>query len=54
MKNINKLTDEVPSTKTGLEIYIKELEKIFKPIKAQFNRTDTLLIEAKNKLKRFK
>lgn len=54
MKTLEKLSDEIPVTKIALEIYITELEKVFKPIRLQFHRMDDLLVEAKNRLKRMK
>lgn len=47
MKTLSKLEDEIPQTKEGLRIYIKELEKTIKPVRVQFNRMDTLLEKAK-------
>lgn len=47
MKTLDKLEDEIPVTKEGLDVYIKEMEKAFKPVRLQYNRMDDLLKKAK-------
>ncbi len=40
---MTKLEDEIPVTKQGLILYIKELEKAIKPVKLQYDRMRKLL-----------
>ena len=54
MKTLNKLEDEIPVTKEGLDVYIRELEKAIKPVRIQFNRMSDLLEKAQGFRKKMK
>lgn len=54
MRILEKQEDEIPVTKEGLDIYINEMEKVFKPVRLSYNCMNNLLRKAKEFRKKMK